>query len=200
MKISRFLPEGKEFHTLEEVVEDWTYRFGKKGELSSKRDMVVEYCHEAPTPIDAIRRACASRDANGKMHNHQTRVREKARQELAHRLMHSKKGPQFLIAREGDFDAIYEWVLREARWGIGPVTVYDVATRLAAYAGVEPQTLYLHAGVREGWERLIGQRERRHTIPREDLPKPFLALPTDEVEDLLCTYRDILSPSLLVSQ
>jgi hypothetical protein len=29
-------------------------------------------------------------------------------------------------------------------------------------------------------------------IPREDLPKELQRLPTDEVEDMLCAYREIL--------
>jgi hypothetical protein len=144
---------------------------------------------------DAIQRACDSRNAKGKMHNHQSRVTAKARGKLAKALV---KTPSVL--RPKNFDVLHDAIESVAQSidGIGPVTIYDVATRIAAYAQLVPQSLYLHAGVRIGWSLLHGQPAPDvKCIPREQWPRALQVLPADEVEDLLCYAREILNPKML---
>lgn len=141
------------------------------------------------------------------MHNHQTRVPESIRQEFGERLLAWRRpmrriamGPAVLA-----FDALHDLcdAARPER-GIGPVTLYDVATRIGAYLDVHPTSLYVHAGVREGLYALMEGsspetfEDRRSWARVERIPEDnlvalwpeFKGLPPDEVEDLLCTYRD----------
>lgn len=185
-------PPKRPLTSLTAIVEDWVWRFGAGGAEHHRRDQVVEYCARAKSLAQAIDRACASRGADGKMHNHQSRVPEAVRQQFAANLKKHRA-----LSYVSDFDNLHDRCWYEAPDGIGPVTNYDVATRIAGYRRIVVQSLYLHAGVKSGWDALHGRRTvGTPRIPREALPREFANLPTDEIEDLLCTYRDFLKPWL----
>jgi hypothetical protein len=164
--------------------------------------MVVEYCRAAPTLKVAIRRAVLSKDAAGKHHNHQSKIVATAYTPMLNALLHK----EVRLQRAHDFDAIHDIVEAYAVPGWGPVGIYDIATRIAAFLGLEPQSLYLHAGVRQGWYALCEALpdvifNRRawanvERVTREHLPAEFLTLSADEVEDFLCTYRSVFGECL----
>lgn len=181
-------PPQQRLDSLRAIVADWRWRFGERGFLKLRRDQVVEFCRTAMSLQDAIVRACASRDATGRMHNHQSRVKEVDRQKFARRIVRT-------LVRDlpSSFDDLYDRLTELAPSGIGPVTVYDVSTRIAAFLRLEIESLYLHAGVRQGWCRLHGLKTTQiNRVPREQWPLELRLLPADEVEDLLCTYRQVL--------
>jgi hypothetical protein len=152
------------------------------------RDRVVDFTEESPTYRQAVIRACMSRDAQGKMHNHQSRVPAKVQKALALVLIRRYKA----VIRLQSFDDLHELILANAPKGIGPVTAYDVAVRLGAWLRLEPEVVYLHAGVRAGWETLTGQRSNgKDILLRNELPPELAALPADHVEDILCGWREI---------
>lgn len=181
-------PPREELTSLSAIVRDWKWRF-VEGDAKRFRDEVVEYCRDADDFIEAVERAVASRRPNGKMHNHQSKVKEVDRRRFGYAIVNAIDP-----ASVADFDSFYDR-LREIRpKGIGPVTLYDVATRIGAYLEVEPERLYLHAGVADGW-RTLGLPVNRSwggRVPRELWPKPLRELPADQVEDLLCCYRALL--------
>jgi hypothetical protein len=169
--------------------------------------MVHEYCRTSPNLSFAILRATRSRGEDGKMHNHQSRVPESIREEFAAnillcapRIRSIAKG-RSLGGASDRFDALHDLLdMSRPDKGIGPVTLYDVATRIGAYLAVEPTSLYLHAGVKEGIVALMTAEDRtmlfeptaRDRVAQDDLWAAwpaFCGLPPDEVEDLLCTYR-----------
>lgn len=181
-------PPREELGDLSALIRDWTWR---NEERLLTRDPVMDWCASAPSFFVAVWRACRSRGANGKMHNHQSKVKEIHRQQLAIRIT-----TRIHLEHRGftDFDDLHDTIEEIAPKGIGPVTVYDVAVRIAAFIGIEPTSLYLHAGVREGWEALMGERYPGvKRIKSEWLPKELQPLPCDEVEDFLCTYRAIFA-------
>lgn len=180
-------PPREPLTTLSAIVRDWNWRF-IEGDAKRFRDGVVEYCKGAEDFIEAVERAVASRRPNGKMHNHQTKVKEVYRRQFGYRIVNEDD-----IESAENFDALYDRLCDIRPKGIGPVTVYDVATRVGAYLGLEPESLYLHAGVVEGWKALhSGHAPVVKRISREMWPKPLRRLPADQVEDLLCCYRAIL--------
>lgn len=188
-----------DFHSLDGVVTDWIARFGAKGKWRAERDTCVAMCATSANIYIAIERACNSLRANGKLHNHQSRVRKVDRDLLGMRLI---KLDQIVISCK-EFDELYDLINETKPSGIGPVTVYDVATRIAAYLKLPITSLYLHAGVQVGWNMLHGGRGKDAgapskgmvaRIPKAKLPKALQRLPCDEVEDMLCCYRDYLKP------
>lgn len=211
-------PPKEPLTTLAAFVRDFQWRFPR-----DRRDMVVEYCREAPDFEEAVQRAVLSRNASGKMHNHQSRVKEWDRIQFGMRIR-AHHGEQHwreeirarrsgsdglkVVASPRAFDLLHHRFDELKPKGIGPVTVYDVATRVGAYLGVEPQSLYLHAGVRDGYRSLLvalnrgepgGPMTRTYKeikadvsaayIRREGWPAPLRALTADEAEDFCCTYR-----------
>jgi len=183
-------PPREEMTSLRAIVDDFRWRFPRE-----KRDMVVVYCEEAATLRQAIKRACASRAANGKMSNHQSRVPEAVRQTFKRALLDVVDE----IASAPDFDALHEIADRVKPPGIGPVTLYDVSTRIAARLALEPTSLYLHAGVAQGLralERATGSAARATdgiilAVDLHDVWPEFASLTPDETEDLICTYREV---------
>lgn len=192
MKVQRefaLRPPHEPLTSLEALTRDWKWRTAPGGGLDLKRDAVVDYCREAKSNYQAVMRACISRDATGKMHNHQSKVREDARLELGRLILACNN-----VRRIRDFDKLHDHIEAIKPWGIGPVTVYDVAVRIGAYTGVEPQSLYLHAGVLEGWVALVPSIEvwaRMKRLGRSWWPMEVKGWKADELEDFLCTYREL---------
>lgn len=198
------------------IAKDFKWRY-KDRKLT---DQVVEFCRLAPDFNTAIDRAVEARDANGKHHNHQSKVDITARRKLGKRMKKrkkqflrlinhakatsSKKDPEWLTS---PFDALHDFIDEIKPKGIGPVTVYDVAVRVGAFLEVEPTSVYLHAGVKQGLKTLqeaiarqtgdgfndftdpkIRQLKR---VPMYLFPPPFNKMKADDVEDILCTYREV---------
>jgi hypothetical protein len=126
------------------------------------------------------------------MHTHQTKVSKDARREFAWRIIEAYG----VTALPGTFSAFHDalWDLRPE--GIGALTTYDVATRVGAWAKLEPVEIFLHTGARMGWEALMGVHARAYgktsRVPPECWPVPLRQLSADMAEDFLCTYRDTL--------
>lgn len=190
MNIDKLVGKRLQFKSLDEIVDHWIETFGKKGSHHHRRDHVVDYCQSASSWRQAVKRACDSRDKSGKMHNHQSRVKQKDRDRFGLAIIKKLQKKE-----AGSFDQLHDMLVEVAPPGIGPVTVYDVATRIAAYLRLPITSLYLHAGVRIGYYRLYDRRSPNVLrLTRDQLPKPLQRIPADECEDLLCTYRDKLKP------
>lgn len=187
-------PQGvKNFNSLEECVADWKKTFGKGGQLSDKRDTIEAMCKKAKSFKHAVEIACHSRRPNGKMHHHQSKVKEVDRKAFAKAIIAS--GANKLKTFDELHDLLEQIGLETP--GIGPVTIYDVAVRIAAYQGLNVLSLYFHAGVRIGWAKLHGHRSPNvPRIARKDLPKALLILDTNSIEDFLCGYKASFKPWL----
>lgn len=190
-KEMRTRPAREPLDTLEACIRDFRWRRAPGGGMDVKADDIPAMCAVADTFDDAVWIACASRRSNGKMHTHQTKVKLEARREFGYRIIELYHSEEW--SDEFTFEQFYDalWKIRPA--GIGPLTVYDVATRVGAFLKLEPVHIYLHTGARTGWEILTGRPSRGLVrVPPEDWPAPLRQLSADEAEDFLCTYRDAL--------
>jgi len=174
-------PPRERLDSLDAVVRDWKWRVDGS---HLKRDGVVEWTAAAGTWYVAVHRAVFSRDARGKMHNHQTKVPVAIKTLLFREIMKSS-----LPVDVRSFDHLYDVIASFRIWGIGSVTVYDVSVRIGAWLQLEPDSLYLHAGVKQGWKALGLPRWDSVRVYREDWPLAFQSMPADELEDFICTYR-----------
>lgn len=193
MKIEPLLakyPPKRPLTDLDAIVEDWHERF-IIGPYAKRRDLVVDWCCQATCFDDAVHRACDSRNWLGKVHNHQSRVTQRSRDLFADLILRNITPLDIM-----SFDQLYDEMEKIIPSGIGPVTLYDVATRVAAYLKLEPESLYLHAGVREGW-RALGMITYGKRIPRHKWPLPLQKLSADACEDFLCTYRGLFKPEMI---
>jgi hypothetical protein len=188
------MPPKRPLLSLEAIVEDWNMRF-IKGDARKYRDTVVDYCMKSSSFEEAVTRACRCRNELGKKHNHQSKVRDPVLEQWTEKIIIHVVPKRDKIA---NFDQLFDILRLTMIWGIGPVTHYDVATRIGAYLKLEPEQLYLHAGVLSGWKLLHGNGKWPERIPRSSWPEALRMLPADQVEDLLCAYRMFLHPNMLL--
>lgn len=200
-------PPREPLTNLKAIRDDFKWRYVDR----KKTDQVIEFCRLAPDFPTAVERAVRARGADGKHHNHQSKVDLQARLEFGRLIVHNRV--EMLKSMNGakrqdvewftEFDAMHDFLDEMKPYGIGPVTVYDVAVRIGAFLEVEPKQVYMHAGVRQGLKALefglgkhqAGQRLLgAHKLPRVPLylfPKPLRSMKADDVEDILCTYREV---------
>jgi len=76
--------------------------------------------------------------------------------------------------------------------GIGDMLIYDAAERIGEYLSLSPDKIYLHAGTREGAEKILGEIDGS-TIKKEMFPEPIRSsnLSCADIESMLCMYKDI---------
>lgn len=192
-------PPREPLRDLGAIVRDFQWRYVDR----KKTDQVIAYCAEAPKFAKAVRRAVESRDANGKHHNHQSKVDITARRKFGARIIAARKRQELCTS---EFDRFHDRLDEIKPYGIGPVTVYDVAVRIGAFLGIEPHSVYMHAGVRQGMKALCEAlirtgsvdndlneftdwKEKR--VPVRRFPYPLNGMRADDVEDILCTYREV---------
>jgi hypothetical protein len=173
---------------LETLIQDFITRFPR-----DKRDRVFTFCEEANSIEEAWQRAVASKDKNGKHHNHQSKIFK----ECYANFYDSCK--EFIFGKEySNFDELHDGIEKLKPSGIGPVFVYDAATRIAAYLKMEPKSIYLHAGVIEGLNALGIITKGKKRLVRTEIPDALNILKADEIEDFLCTYRYVLNQTKLL--
>jgi hypothetical protein len=189
-------PPRETLDNLDAIVRDFQWRYVDR----KKTDQVIAFCGEAPDLPTAVRRAVEARDANGKHHNHQSKVNIDARRLFGRRIVRAAQAGRIPL---DDFDAMHDWMDDHKPVGIGPVTVYDTAVRVAAFVGIEPKSVYMHAGVQQGFRTLLGAmtwctmtsaRYQAQDFKRVDVglfPPPLCHMKADDVEDILCTYREV---------
>jgi len=185
------VPPKRPLDSLEAIVEDWQMRF-IEGDAKKFRDTVVDYCVKADSFEEAVWRACYSRNELNKKHNHQSKVKNEVLMKWCDVIV-ARTEPRNIVSFDQLFDHLELLLIK----GIGPVTHYDVATRIGAYLKLEPEQLYLHAGVLDGWKLLHKYNEKwPFRIRRIYWPRALQVLPADQVEDLLCAYRTFLKPEM----
>jgi len=210
-KLFKAYPPREELTSLDAIIRDWRWRTEPGGPLAAKRDDVVTFAASRKTFAEATVIACASKRPDGRMHNHQTKVPKVIKEAFAEAILAEfLNGYGHLDTTSywhlKDFDRLHDRLETIRPRGIGPVTTYDVAVRIGAWAKVEPESLYLHAGVRAGWLALDGvpgadrdgmgvHRPRfirgSKRITRWSWPEVFLPFKADDFEDFLCTYRRV---------
>ena len=133
----------------------------------------------------AVAMATACTNERDKRHSHQRRIPG-----ASLKAMHRKVSALDLL-RAKSFDDLHDAILNatDSIHMIGPLTVYDVATRIGAYLKLAPKHVYLHAGTRVG-AKALGLGAGSSRIEHGDLPPEFGRLTPAECEDVLCIYKD----------
>ncbi|MCO5411104.1 hypothetical protein [Ralstonia mojiangensis] len=71
--------------------------------------------------------------------------------------------------------------------GLGALYTYDTALRLGFFLGLEPTSVYLHAGTKVG-ARALGVTASR-MVRVSSLPSALQVLPPHEIENFLCIFK-----------
>jgi hypothetical protein len=148
----------------------------------------LQFFRRQPSLVAAIRCAARSITPSGQRHTHQRRRSKHTLADAERKLVATARQ----LRDSASFAELHE-VVRSAIdpiKGIGPLTVYDIATRIGGHLRLEPDVVYLHAGTAIGAKAL--QLNGRDTLHPEMLPPAFGALRPREIEDCLCIYSNEL--------
>lgn len=157
---------------------------------------LFHYSKDKNTYEQTIEKAGDFEDEYGNKHSHQWRIKHSAAQKLKNELA--------LICKDDfenfeTFDELLKFIDQKLRKipGIGDLAIYDTATRLGAYFELSPNIVYLHAGTLEGAKKLLGKQvSKKKYLTRNELPQAFRKLTPDQIENLLCIYKDRLHSKL----
>jgi len=146
----------------------------------------VEFFKRCRTLSRAIEFATLAKLPSGKRHPHQRRIPRQVLTQAERNL----QAMAFRLRQCRSFTEMHDFVGQQigAVRGIGPLTVYDVATRIGAHLGFEPELVYLHAGTAKG-AKVLGFDHCCDTLDPAKLPRAFRALRPREIEDCLCIYK-----------
>jgi hypothetical protein len=123
----------------------------------------------------------------GKIHDHQHRVGKETLTEAAAVFL----GHMNEIVVSKKFAELHAIIEKHAIKGFGVLAIYDTSLRLGAFLGLAPETVYLHAGAKTGFERLRPHLDTSmRVVDRMDLPPALQELRLDHVENFLCIFKD----------
>jgi hypothetical protein len=148
----------------------------------------LEFFRTRRSLMEAIDIATRSTMGNGKRHPHQRRLPSRVLRAAGRRLRAAAQTLRACRSFAALHDVIHDKIATIR--GIGPLTTYDVATRIGSKLGLEPELVYLHAGTLVG-ARALGL-DSGDTLEPKALPSAFRLLRPREIEDCLCIYASNL--------
>lgn len=171
--------------SLSEIVRDYLTR------QQPEHEKELTWFRNQASLDSAIRFAANAQDERGLRYSHQRRIKSTAIAEAARSLSDSHDG----LKASHTFHKLWEVIgsLLAPVHGIGELYIYDTAVRIGAYLGLMPQKVYLHAGTRTGARNLrVIPHVAVQWLESKELPVPLRRLPSSDVENLLCIYKDDL--------
>lgn len=133
-------------------------------------------------------------DENGKKYPHQFRIPKTILDEYKEKLLPLES--EFMNCK--NFDEIYELFKKHRIYGIGKLTIYDVALRTSQNYKIYPDYVYLHAGAKVGALNagLIKKYGKNDKLTLDEISKKLHWLKGVKaylIEDFLCIYKDDIS-------
>lgn len=149
----------------------------------------LKHHENCSTLAEAIAKASLARDQNDKRYPHQRRIPQGALNRASQKLGEAESD----LGRCNSFEELHNRILEVLKGvpGVGELYCYDTALRISAYRGLRPRTVLLHAGTRVGAKALTATRGK-HCLVARDLPRELRRLPPEQVEDILCIYKDVI--------
>lgn len=174
----------------QEIIHDYNlkHRRGNKDQLAWFRGQ--------PSFKDALLMAAKAEDERGKRYRHQNKVWKTAIPEAQYRLLNAADKLQECKSFHELWLLLYV-LLKPANGpakpvkGLGHLYIYDTALRLGSYLGFAPEKVYLHAGTLEGAKKFGFISGSKTWLELDELPEDLQKITANEVEDVLCIYKDI---------
>jgi hypothetical protein len=167
------------------VVNDYMARYAEGANWE------LEWFASLPSIDTALRHAALANDWRGKRFSHQCRLAP-ATLKLAYNRLRARIHD---LAIAESFRQLHSQIVRFAGSidGIGELYCYDTALRVGARLKLFPAEVFLHRGARVGAVRAGLAVSSVESISKEQLPAPLNRLPSHQVEDILCIYKDIFA-------
>lgn len=137
--------------------------------------------------LEAVKLAFQS-EYQGKLFPHQCRIGREKLNELANIAMQDIEVNGIKSFRE--FEEIYQFVDNLSQPGIGLLTKYDIALRIAAHCQISVDRVYCHAGTTVGARALGIKAQDGDKLDTQIFPEPLCQMRADHLENFLCIYKD----------
>ncbi len=160
-----------------------------KLKIRPKAQAELDWFRDQPSLAAAIRTAALALNRKQKRYSHQRRIKRSAIQEALSRLQRLETK----IRNCSNFRTLFSLINEELAEvpGIGELYIYDTVLRIGAKLDVFPEKVYLHAGTRTG-ARKLGLNTAKSALKMSSFPPPLRTLEPQEVEDVLCIFKDKL--------
>ena len=170
----------RNFLSLEDIIQDYI------ASIRPAAAVELSYYGSRPSLAETIRIGANGSRSDGKRHDHQRRIPAQSLATFARRL----SGHELDIRACKSFAELHDLLANLSKdiYRVGPLTVYDTATRIGAKRRLFPRKVYLHTGTREG-ASAVGIDSGLTTVSVSMLPDEFNRLEPYEVEDVLCIYK-----------
>jgi hypothetical protein len=177
-------PAKARLTNLKAVADDYRRRY------ASRADDELAHFRQQRTLIAAIRLASRAENRTGKRFAHQRRIPARVLRQVETALIASARS----IREARSFHELYTTIaaLIGDIHGVGDLLTYDTTLRIGAWLRSKPERVYLHAGTRAG-ARALGLASGEASLRRSDIPSALRVLPSDQIEDVLCIYKDQFS-------
>lgn len=145
----------------------------------------VKQVFEKTTLNEAIEKAAKAVDpSNDKMFSHQRRVGAVKTAEGHKKL----KDKDFKACKTfEDIIAITDEVKNTTK-GLGDLWSYDTALRIGFQKKVYPKKVYIQAGVKKGYKKILNQNPKNRFEEKNKFPKELQILEPYEIENFLCIW------------
>lgn len=179
---------GKNFQSLKKIVENFLSWAAEKQDEHNhiKKRLFPLTCDDI-----GVAATCKVYNKHKKLviSSHQCRIGGKKLKEAGDLL----KGVKSKINKGSNFaelhNVVKDRILPER--GIGPLAVYDISVRLGKMKGLFPTMVYPHRGTLEGARSVLG-KIKEGVYPEQVFPKELEELTPDQIETVLCVYKDDL--------
>jgi hypothetical protein len=153
----------------------------------TRRKHELEFFAGQPTVRLAISSAALARGPGGKKLKHQHRLPDSDLRKAKQALLAAERQ----ITRCTTFDELHQVVATAVRdiWKNPELYAYDAALHIGAKLSLKPEKVYLHRGTRVGAQKL-GLETKAATLDVSALPEKFRELEPEDIEDILCIYKD----------
>ncbi|MFA5179958.1 MAG: hypothetical protein WC405_01440 [Syntrophales bacterium] len=147
----------------------------------------INWFASQPTLRDTINKAALAENHSGKRYRHQCRIPHAILQLSLNKLCMAEKA----IGACSSFEDLHRFIILKLKSisGIGELYCYDTALRIGAKLNLHPKTVFLHAGTRQG-ASFITDIRGKESLNTSCLPMAIRELPPEQVEDILCIYKD----------
>lgn len=136
--------------------------------------------------------AAIAKNHEGKINPHQRRIKKYILEDFGLELLRHLEQ----IQKMESFKDLLEFIKSKKIKGIGELTCYDTADRIAYALGLSPEMIYLHAGTKTGAENVLQRKLNKKDISINELPEPFHVLSARQIENILCIYFKNKSKSI----
>lgn len=148
-------------------------------------DKIKKFYQNIATIEDVIKYASKGVTPDLLKHPHQRRIPNSVLNKFSNKLLKKKKE----IQEVKNFESLYLIIGNNKIKGIGDLTVYDTTLRIGFYLKIYPTKLFVQAGSKVGYMRLVNVSHVSNPVANICIPELLRNIKKYHLENFLCIYK-----------